>query len=70
MTPKEKATALVLKFMNLQEPNYNWFHKELAKTCALLAVDELMKQCWDYRDIDVQASHDYWQEVKQEIEKL
>jgi hypothetical protein len=70
MTPKEKATALVLKFMNLQEPNYNWFHKELAKQCALIAVDELMKQCWDYRDIDVQASYDYWEEVKQEIEKL
>ena len=40
------------------------------KQCALIAVDEIMKQCWDYRDIDLQASYDYWQEVKTEIKKL
>ncbi len=25
---------------------------------------------WDYRDIDLEASYDYWKEVEQEIEKL
>jgi hypothetical protein len=42
MTPKEKAEELVLKYLKLQEPNYNWFHKGLAKQCALIAVDELI----------------------------
>jgi hypothetical protein len=41
-----------------------------SKQCALITVDEILKQCWDYRDIDLQASYDYWQEVKQEIEEL
>jgi hypothetical protein len=40
------------------------------KQCALIAVDEILKQCWDYRDIDLQASYGYWQEVKQEIQLL
>ena len=44
MTPKEKAEELILKFMRLQEPNYNWFHSKLAKQCALIAVDEMIIQ--------------------------
>ena len=43
---------------------------KIAKRCALIAVDEILKQCWDYRDIDLQASYDYWQEVKQQIQLL
>ena len=66
MTPKEKAEELVSKFKDIKDAYYI---DELAKERALIAVDELMKQCWDYRDIDVQASYDYWEEVKQEIEK-
>jgi hypothetical protein len=42
----------------------------IAKSCALIAVDEILKQCWDYRDIDLQASYDYWKEVKKEIQLL
>ena len=48
-------------------PTMAW---ERAKQCAIIAVDEMMKQCFDYRDIDLQASYDWWQEVKEEIEKL
>jgi hypothetical protein len=43
---------------------------KIAKQCALIAVDEILKQCWDYRDIDLQASYDYWDEVKQQIQLL
>jgi len=71
---KEKAEELVLKFMNLQEPNYNWFHKGLAKQCALIAVDEIVRldifNCnWEWSDEDGDT-REYWREVKQEIEKL
>ena len=43
---------------------------ELAKESALIAVDELIDQCWNYREIDLGLALEYWQEVKQEIEKL
>jgi hypothetical protein len=42
----------------------------IAKKSALIAVDEIMKQCYDYRDIDLQASYDYWEQVKLEIQKI
>lgn len=58
MTPKEKAKELVFKKFGC------------SKMYALIAMDEILKQCWDYRDIDLQASYDYWQEVKQEIINL
>ena len=68
MTPKEKAEELILKFMRLQEPNYNWFHSKLAKQCALIAVDEILKVASFYNDS--QAEVIYFKEVKSEIEKL
>jgi hypothetical protein len=41
---------------------------EEAKQCALIAVDAIIQQCWDYRDIDLEESYDYWQRVKKQIE--
>lgn len=67
MTPKEKAKELVQK-MRVHSPV--WEIEGDAKQCALIAVDELIQQCWDYREIDLEKSCDYWKEVKQEIEKL
>jgi nitrogenase molybdenum-iron protein alpha/beta subunit len=64
MTPKEKAEELILKFMRLQEPNYNWFHSKLAKQCALIAVEEIL----GYMGAD--RGYTFWTEVKQEINKL
>lgn len=61
MTPKEKSEELVLKYLRLQEKDsYNWFNKNLAKQCALIAVDELIKE----------TGSKYWYDVKQEIELL
>lgn len=65
MTPKLKAKTLINEMYNIREMDW-----EMAVNCALIAVDEILKQCYDYRDIDLQASYDYWQEVKTEINKL
>jgi hypothetical protein len=68
MTPKEKAEELVLKYLRLQEEgSSNWFHKILAKKCALIAVDEILEITRESYDID---HINWWKEVKQEIEKL
>ena len=61
MTPKEKAIDLVEDMHDAPEMGYN----EHAKQCALIAVDEILSVVW-YVPVDVE----YWQEVKQEIEKL
>jgi len=64
MTPKETAEELVLKYLRLQEKDsYNWFNKSLAKQCAIIAVDEILKHCYE-------VMKPFWEEVKQEIEKL
>jgi hypothetical protein len=63
MTSKEKAQELVLKYLGLQEPNYNWFHKGLAKQCALIAADEILYNCYE-------VMKPFWEEVKKEIELL
>jgi len=51
------------------------YWNELAKQSALIAVDEILKSLsqvkWiDEESIDFTSFFDYWQEVKQEIEKL
>lgn len=61
MTPKEKGEELVLKYLRLQEEgSSNWFHKILAKQCALISVNLLIKE----------TGSKYWYEVKKEINKL
>ncbi len=64
MTPKEKAWLLYTDMWAITKNEYD------SKQCAFTAVNEMLNQCWGYRDIDLQKSFDYWQEVKQEIEKL
>jgi hypothetical protein len=75
LEPKEKAEELYFKYSmkGLEEIKSilnRVVRKNIAKQCALIAVNEILKQCFDYRDIDLQASYDYWQEVKTEIKKL
>ena len=80
LTPKEKAEKLVYKFMDTR---ISW---KQSKLCALVAVDEILNSSpldpnfadWDdcggeHRYFyDAQKTHalHFWQEVKQEIEKL
>ncbi len=74
MTPKEKAKQIVEKYETL---NYEWdgaISKGWAKEGALIAVDELSKFLIDSESEDFnlpdEFSIQYWEEVKQEIEKL
>ena len=86
MEAENKARELMQRF---NEPTQQWDeldgfipHKHNAKTCALIAVDEILDldlhDVGDYRN-DQSSSNDfstvkwyinYWEEVKQEIEKL
>lgn len=73
MEPKEKAIELVDKFrMNVLDYEGSGLNTFKAKQCALIAVDEMLNeypsQC--PKDSYEMERHIYWQEVKQEIEKL
>ena len=65
MTPKEKAKDLLNKIYKLD--NRAWY--DVAKQCAYVTVHELIEALhehhWQNRLII-----DYWQEVKNELEKL
>ena len=59
MTARLKAEELILKYHNL------WINGNsiMGKQCALIAIDEIL-------NTDYYCGSLYWQEVKQEIEKL
>lgn len=67
MTPKEKAKDLFEKYVFYFPEYYNDlefdYNIEHAKECALIAVEMVISNC--YEDDEC-----YWQEVKQEINKL
>ena len=77
MTPKEKAEVLVESYystiMSFLSDNMRW---ENAKKGALIAVDEVLNVLPQHEYLeDRDEYHEnrerlYWQEVKQEIEKL
>jgi hypothetical protein len=59
MTPKEKAKELIRNFYSVGATE--------CKQCALIAVNEIWNELESAR---VFEEYYYWQEVKQEIEKL
>ena len=64
MEPKEYAKELLAKMTTNAD---SLIYKNLyAKECALIAVDEIIEAG---KDVD-EFCDSYWQEVKQEIEKL
>ena len=73
MTPKEKATWIVHQMYGaLFHTNSEPAH---VKQCALIAVDEITNVVKKYetekgRLLIDNIKLDYWQEVKQEIDKL
>jgi hypothetical protein len=78
MTPKEKAKELVDKFNPLSLRTISDFDTKVpeykGKECALIAVDEIIKVIPRYEygqgeKVDSEI-YEYYQEVKQEIEKL
>ena len=58
MTPKEKATYLVLKYMSKVVSKY------VAKECALVCCDEVLSH------MGADRGFEFWQEVKTQIELL
>jgi hypothetical protein len=84
MTPKEKAKELFDKYMKPIDGLHKYpMCFDTSKQCALIAVDEIINSnphiyiekggsdCrgdWSYKE--AQSNQLYWQEVKQEIEKL
>jgi hypothetical protein len=79
-TPKEKAEELFYKFRNI-ESDKSWIDNFNAKKCALITVDEAINMFIGVHkkfieldmlkgSVEETATFQYWQEVKQEIEKL
>ena len=64
MTPKEKAIELVNKYLQIYDGRV-----KQAKQCALIAVDEILKDREEIDDMRI-INDPYWLEVKEEIEKL
>lgn len=84
MTPKEKAENLYWKYF--QKVADGSYPESNAKQCALIAVDEILNTeprypsnvDWDdagathqyYYEAQIEEAARYWEQVKQEIEKL
>jgi hypothetical protein len=72
MTPKEKAKELLDKMA--YGNSYDEYHNSslyTAKQCALIAVDELLNNFLSNRTTEYgRERYHFWQQVKQEIEKL
>jgi hypothetical protein len=66
MTPKEKAEELVNKFY-WRKTDHNTSVID-SKQLALIAVDEIINSVDNEHVSDI--FNDYWEEVKQEIDKL
>jgi hypothetical protein len=70
MTPKEKAREFVVDYYSVHgETIYDGITWGMAKQCALIAVNEIINCTKNGLGVTV-YSKEYWQEVKQEIEKL
>jgi hypothetical protein len=67
MTPKEKADSIFEQIYKiLWHTNSDPIH---CKQCAIVAVDELIEQQEKYNNGSFYPSN-YWNEVKEQIEKL
>ena len=72
MTPKEKAKELIIKFQHppsaLEHTECDCLHIDIAKECALIAVDEMLGLGAMVGSDLSDSFYIYWTEVKQEIE--
>jgi hypothetical protein len=68
-SPKEKAEELYCNYDSLFKAPFKK-HQQL-KDCCLIAVDEIINWHIEFLFITQNSvGHEYWQEVKQEIENL
>ena len=63
MTPKEEAKKIFNTYWELLMMHEVLHRKLFTKQCALIAVDKILEHCY-------QVMKPFWQEVKNEIEKL
>ena len=75
MTPKEKALKLCdafYQFLPLEQHVITWEYDgwKNAKQCALIAVDEILNTIEYSSQADELSKVSYWEEVKNEINKL
>ena len=71
MTPKEKAEELFTKYLPIVNGGEQYqYVKTKAKLATLVAVNEILNQDVFNYTSDWSNTIEYWQEVKQEIEKL
>ncbi len=73
MTPKEKAENLIWKYLTSRDVDGHNDVRDVhaAIRCALIAVDEIIKAVNNPDETYLMKDDvNYWQEVKQEIEKL
>ena len=81
MTPKEKALKLCQEFgllgMNWEQTTFNSLDLNNAKECTNICINEILDSFDSVLDARIEFRHAlevdavrYWNEVKQEIEKL
>jgi hypothetical protein len=72
MTPQEKAKELVEKMYLVHSNFASEITMYFAKQCALIAIDEILNISYFIHEPteDDELYKNYWQQVKQEIEKL
>jgi hypothetical protein len=72
MTPKQKAEKLVNEFYRIIPLDKMTIDFNLAKKCALIAVNELLEATkrYDYTLGPNPSYNDYWLKVKYQIEHL
>jgi hypothetical protein len=73
MTPKEKAQELLSNYNSIliDEISHGGARGYASYKCALIAVDEILDDNVDDMSEELfDIRIEYWQEVKQEIEKL
>ncbi len=73
MTAQEKAKVLVERFNDCNKAVGSFITPFQVKQCALITVDEIMKtitfanyKIWNNEPMNLE----FWQQVKEEIEKL
>jgi hypothetical protein len=70
MTPQEKADDLVQEMYAVLSNSPSDISYYFSKHCARVAVDEILSMGIMSHSGDWQMAKSYWEEVKQEIEKL
>ena len=71
MTPTEKAKELIWKYLPILDGWTDNKKTELAKQCALIALELRLDGAFLFSSIEYgDESLEYWEQVKEEIEKL